>query len=142
MQKVGQEFGATTGRKRRCGWLDIVLVRQAIRISGVTDLAITKLDVLTGLDKIKICVGYKTPAGDYTHTVPADIRVLSGCQPMYEEFPGWKEDIAPARKMDELPANARKYLSRLEELAQARISLVSVGSGREETISLKDPFRD
>ncbi len=142
MQKVGQEFGATTGRKRRCGWLDIVLVRQAIRISGVTDLAITKLDVLTGLDKIKICVGYKTPAGDYTHAVPADIRVLSGCQPVYEEFPGWKEDIAHARKMNELPSNARKYLNRLEELAQARISLVSVGSGREETISLKDPFRD
>ncbi|HDQ04591.1 MAG TPA: adenylosuccinate synthase [Deltaproteobacteria bacterium] len=142
MQKVGQEFGATTGRKRRCGWLDIVLVRQAIRISGVTDLAITKLDVLTGLDKIKICVGYKTPAIDYTHTVPADIRVLSGCQPLYEEFPGWKEDISLARKMDELPPNARKYLNRLEELAQARISLVSVGSGREETISLNDPFRD
>lgn len=142
MQKVGQEFGATTGRKRRCGWLDVVLVRQAIRISGVTDLAITKLDVLTGLDKIKICVGYKTPAGDYTHTVPADIRVLSGCQPVYEEFPGWKEDISPARKMDELPSSARKYLNRLEELAQARIALVSVGSGREETISLKDPFRD
>jgi adenylosuccinate synthase len=142
MQKVGQEFGATTGRKRRCGWLDIVLVRQAIRISGVTDLAITKLDVMTGLDKIKICVGYKTPAGDYTHTVPADIRVLSGCQPVYEEFSGWKEDISPARKMDELPINARKYLNRLEELAQARISLVSVGSGREETILLKDPFCD
>ncbi|MBN1474335.1 MAG: adenylosuccinate synthase [Syntrophaceae bacterium] len=142
MQKVGQEFGATTGRKRRCGWLDIVLVRQAIRISGVTDLAITKLDVLTGLDKIKICVGYKTPAGDYTHAVPADIRILSQCQPVYEEFPGWKEDISPARKMDELPPNARKYLNRLEELAQARISLVSVGSGREETISLRDPFRD
>jgi adenylosuccinate synthase len=142
MQKVGQEFGATTGRKRRCGWLDIVLVRQAIRISGVTDLAITKLDVLTGLDKIKICVGYKTPAGDYTHTVPADIRILSHCQPVYEEFSGWKEDIGPARKMDELPSNARKYLSRLEELAQARISLVSVGSGREETISLRDPFHD
>lgn len=142
MQKVGQEFGATTGRKRRCGWLDIVLVRQAIRISGVADLAITKLDVLTGLDKIKICVGYKTPAGDYTHTVPADIRVLSGCWPVYEEFSGWKEDISPARKMEELPANARKYLNRLEELAQVRISLVSVGSGREETISLRDPFRD
>ena len=142
MQKVGQEFGATTGRKRRCGWLDIVLVRQAIRISGVTDLAITKLDVLTGLDKIKICVGYKTPAGDYTHAVPADIRILSGCRPVYEEFPGWKEDISPARKMDELPLSARKYLNRLEELVQAKISLVSVGSGREETISLKDPFRD
>jgi len=142
MQKVGQEFGATTGRKRRCGWLDIVLVRQAIRISGVTDLAITKLDVLTGLDKIKICVGYKTPEGDYTHAVPANMRVLSQCQPVYEEFAGWKGEILYARKMQELPVNARKYLNRLEELAGARISLVSVGSGREETISLQDPFRD
>jgi adenylosuccinate synthase len=142
MQKVGQEFGATTGRKRRCGWLDIVLVRQAVRISGVTDLAITKLDVLTGLDKIKICVGYKTSVGNYTHAVPANMRVLSQCQPVYEEFAGWKEDILHARRMQELPVSARKYLNRLEELVEARISLVSVGSGREETISLQDPFRD
>ena len=140
MQQVGQEFGATTGRKRRCGWLDMVLVRQAVRVSGITALAITKLDVLTGLDKLKICVGYKSTAGTFTHAVPASMRVLSECQPVYEEFDGWKEDILYAREMSELPANARKYLKRLEELAEAKITLVSVGAGREETIVLEDPF--
>jgi adenylosuccinate synthase len=140
MQQVGQEFGATTGRKRRCGWLDIVLVRQAVRVSGINALAITKLDVLSGLDKLKICVGYKSAAGTFTHAVPASMRVLSDCQPVYEEFDGWKEDILYAREMGELPANARKYLRRLEELAEAKITLISVGAGREETIVLEDPF--
>lgn len=140
MQQVGQEFGATTGRKRRCGWLDIVLVRQAVRVSGINALAITKLDVLSGLDKLKICVGYKSAEGTFTHAVPASMRVLSDCQPVYEEFDGWKEDILYAREMSELPANARKYLKRLEELAEAKIMLVSVGAGREETIVLEDPF--
>jgi adenylosuccinate synthase len=140
MQQVGQEFGATTGRKRRCGWLDIVLVRQAVRVSGINALAITKLDVLSGLDKLKICVGYKSTAGTFTHAVPASMRVLSECQPVYEEFDGWKDDILYAREMNELPVNARKYLKRLEELAEAKITLVSVGAGREETIVLEDPF--
>jgi adenylosuccinate synthase len=140
MQQVGQEFGATTGRKRRCGWLDMVLVRHAVRVSGINALAITKLDVLTGLDKLKICVGYKSAAGDFTHAAPASIKVLSECQPVYEEFDGWKEDILYAKEMNELPANARKYLKRLEELAEAKITLVSVGAGREETIVLEDPF--
>lgn len=142
MQKVGQEFGATTGRKRRCGWLDIVLVRQAVRVSGINALAITKLDVLTGLDKIKICVGYKSENGKYTHAVPANMRILSQCQPIYEEFDGWRENILHAKKFEDLPVNAQKYLRRLEELAEANVILVSVGSGREETISLQDPFRN
>jgi len=140
MQQVGQEFGATTGRKRRCGWLDIVLVRQAVRVSGIGALAITKLDVLTGLDKLKICVGYNHDSGQFTHSAPASIKVLSECQPVYEEFDGWKENILDAREMSELPVNARKYLKRLEELAEAKIILVSVGPGREETIILEDPF--
>jgi adenylosuccinate synthase len=140
MQQVGQEFGATTGRKRRCGWLDMVLVRQAVRVSGIGALAITKLDVLTGLDKLKICVGYKYANDQFTHAAPASIRILSQCQPVYEEFDGWKEDILYARDMNELPVNARKYLRRLEELAEAKIVLVSVGAGREETIILEDPF--
>ncbi len=140
MQQVGQEFGATTGRKRRCGWLDMVLVRQAVRVSGITALAITKLDVLTGLEKLKICVGYKSANGEFTHAAPASIKMLAECQPVYEEFDGWKEDILYAREMSELPANARKYLKRLEELAEAKIILVSVGPGREETIVLEDPF--
>jgi len=142
MQKVGQEFGATTGRKRRCGWLDIVLVRQAARVSGITALAITKLDVLTGLDKIKICVGYKSDQGEFTEAVPYNMNTLSKCKPLYEEFDGWKENISRAKKMGDLPANAQKYLQRLEELSGVNIILVSVGSGRGETITLKDPFRN
>jgi adenylosuccinate synthase len=142
IQKIGQEFGATTGRPRRCGWLDIVLVRQAVRTSGITGLAITKLDVLTGLDKIKICVGYKSKSGEFTHAVPASTGLLVQCRPVYEEFDGWQEDIARARSITELPANACKYLQRLEELAGARINLVSVGAGREETIMVEYPFRD
>ncbi|MCE5211030.1 MAG: adenylosuccinate synthase [Deltaproteobacteria bacterium] len=140
IQQVGQEFGATTGRKRRCGWLDMVLVRQAVRVSGIGALAITKLDVLTGLDKLKICVGYKCAGGEFTHAAPASIQTLSECRPIYEEFDGWKEDILQAREMKELPVNARKYLKRLEELAEAKIILTSVGPGREETIVLEDPF--
>ena len=140
MQQVGQEFGATTGRKRRCGWLDMVLVRQAVRVSGISALAVTKLDVLTGLDKLKICVGYKSPSGDYTHAAPASLKALAACEPVYEEFDGWKEEILYAKEMNELPANARKYLKRLEELAEAKIILASVGPGREDTIILEDPF--
>ena len=140
MQSVGQEFGATTGRKRRCGWLDMVLVRQAVRVSGITALAITKLDVLTGLNKLKICVGYKSASGEFSYATPSSMRVLSECQPIYEEYDGWKENILDAREISELPVNARKYLKRLEELAEAKIVLVSVGAGREETIMLEDPF--
>ena len=142
MQQIGQEFGSTTGRKRRCGWLDAVVVRQAVRNSGINTLAVTKLDVLTGLDRIKICVGYKSEVGDYSRAVPANMRILSQCRPVYEEFDGWKDHILKARKFAELPVNAQKYLRRLEELTGASIILVSVGSGREETISLQDPFLD
>jgi adenylosuccinate synthase len=140
IQKVGQEFGATTGRPRRCGWLDMVLVRQAVRNSGISALAITKLDVLTGLDKLKICVGYKSTNGEYTKAAPTSLRELAQCQLVYEEHEGWKECILDARRIEELPVNAQKYLKRLEELAGARIILVSVGAGREETIIVKDPF--
>lgn len=142
IQKAGQEFGATTGRPRRCGWLDMVLVRQAVRTSGISALAITKMDVLTGLAKIKICVGYKSASGDFTHAVPANTDLLTACQPVYEELAGWTEDILQARDIEELPPNARKYLQRLKELAGTNIILVSVGAGREETIILKDPFRN
>ncbi|HRS82938.1 MAG TPA: adenylosuccinate synthase [Smithellaceae bacterium] len=140
LQKVGQEFGATTGRKRRCGWLDMVLVRQAVRVSGISTLAITKLDVLTGLPKIKICVGYKTAEGECRVAVPASLKRFSTCEPMYEEFDGWTENIASAQSIGELPANAQKYLRRLKELSGAGIALVSVGAGREETIQLENPF--
>ena len=142
LQKVGQEFGATTGRKRRCGWLDMVLVRQAVRVSGISTLAITKLDVLTGLPKIKICVGYKTAGGECREAVPASLKMFSTCEPIYEEFDGWTEDIASAQNINELPVNARKYIQRLKELSGAGIALVSVGAGREETIQLENPFEN
>jgi len=142
LQKVGQEFGATTGRKRRCGWLDMVLVRQAVRVSGIASLAITKLDVLTGLDKLKICVGYKSAQGEFTEAAPASMKVFSECVPVYEELDGWKEDIAGAQKISDLPANAQKYLARLKELSGADLALVSVGAGREETIQMGNPFEN
>jgi adenylosuccinate synthase len=140
IQTVGREFGATTGRKRRCGWLDIVLVRHSIRVSGITGLAVTKLDVLTGLEKVKICVGYKTENGDVTDAVPSNMKTLSRCQPIYEEMDGWTEDIGNARDISELPRNARRYIERLESLTDSRLVLVSVGPGRNETIILKNPF--
>jgi adenylosuccinate synthase len=143
LQKVGQEFGATTGRKRRCGWLDMVIVRQSVRVSGVTGIALTKLDVLTGLDKLKICIGYRTSKGDlYTESIPSNPNHLADCQPLYEQLDGWSEDISKARYLEELPKNTRRYLERLEILADTKLYLVSVGPGREETIILKNPFSD
>lgn len=141
LQKNGQEFGATTGRPRRCGWLDMVLVRQAIRVSGITGLAITKLDVLTGLDNIKICTGYQTDAGQFTDAVPSSLKAFSSGVPIYEEFEGWQENIATARTIGQLPLNARKYLNRLSELASVKLTLVSVGAGRDETIQMENPFK-
>lgn len=142
MQKTGREFGATTGRKRRCGWLDMVLIKQSVRVSGITGLAITKLDVLTGIDKLKICVGYKTKTDYYTESVPANLRIFAQCEPIYEEIKGWHEDISGARTLEDLPQNARQYLERIEVLSGVKLLLISVGPGREETIVLKNPFRD
>ncbi|HOD27957.1 MAG TPA: adenylosuccinate synthase [Syntrophales bacterium] len=141
IQQVGQEFGATTGRKRRCGWLDMVLVRHSVRISGITGLALTKLDVLTGIDPLKICVGYRTPEGEvFSETMPAHLSVLGRCEPIYEELPGWTENIGDARVIGELPKNTRKYIERLEALADTKLVMVSVGAGRNETIITRNPF--
>jgi len=141
MQTVGKEFGATTGRRRRCGWLDMVLIRHSVRVSGITGLALTKLDVLTGLDKLKICVGYRLGnGGEFVDSMPSNIHDLAKCQPIYEEMEGWTEDIGQARRIEELPRNARRYLERLETLADTNLVLVSVGAGRNETIIIKNPF--
>jgi adenylosuccinate synthase len=141
IQDVGKEFGATTGRKRRCGWLDMVLVRHAIMVSGITGIALTKLDVLTGIDKLKICVGYRSAQGEViSDAIPANLQILSNCEPIYEELDGWTEDISQARSIEELPKNVRKYLERIETLADTRLVLVSVGAARNETIVLKNPF--
>jgi adenylosuccinate synthase len=142
LQQVGQEFGATTGRKRRCGWLDIVLIRHAVRVSGITGIALTKLDVLTGIEKLKICVGYRTEQEEFTEAVPANLRILNRCRPVYEELDGWSEDIRGIRKITDLPRNTRRYIERLEELVRVRMALVSVGPDRAETIVTNDPFAD
>ena len=140
IQTRGCEFGATTGRKRRCGWLDMVLIRQSVRVSGISGLAITKLDVLAGLKTLKICTGYQVGDQTFTDAVPASLRVMAQCKPVYEELDGWTEDISKAQDMKELPANARKYLDRIAELSGVPLYLVSVGAGRHETIVLKNPF--
>jgi adenylosuccinate synthase len=140
IQKVGKEFGATTGRKRRCGWLDMVLVRHSVRVSGITGIALTKLDVLTGIDKLKICVGYRTDDEEFTEHVPPNLKVLSHCKPVYEEVDGWKEDITSCRTPEELPESAKRYIQRLEEIAGVPVILISVGAGRDETIIKKSPF--
>ncbi len=140
IQKVGKEFGATTGRKRRCGWLDMVLVKQSVRVSGITGIAITKLDVLTGIDRLKICAGYKTDDGVFTEHVPSNLKVFKNCRPIYEEFDGWADDITKLRNFEELPVAAKRYIQRLEELAGVPVILISVGAGRNETIIRKSPF--
>ncbi|NPU86414.1 MAG: adenylosuccinate synthase [Syntrophaceae bacterium] len=140
IQREGHEYGATTGRKRRCGWLDMVLVRQSVRVSGITGLAVTKLDVLTGIEKLKICVGYRTGEGVFSDAVPANPRVLARCEAVYEEMDGWTEDIRNAREIQDLPKNARKYLEQIEALSDTKLVLVSVGAARNETIILKNPF--
>ncbi len=139
MQERGCEFGATTGRRRRCGWLDLVAVKDAARLNGLTSLSVTKLDVLTGLKTLKIGVAYELD-GKKVESMPASLKKLSRCVPVYEELPGWQEDIASARKWNDLPAAARNYLKRIEEVVEVPFSIVSVGPGREESIILKDPF--
>lgn len=140
LQQIGQEFGATTGRKRRCGWLDMVLIRHAVRVSGINGIALTKLDVLTGIEKLKVCTGYRTENEEFTESVPANMHTLARCRPVYEELNGWNESIRQAKQIEDLPSNTRRYIERLEELAGVRMVLVSVGPDRDETINLVDPF--
>ncbi len=139
IQEVGVEFGATTGRRRRCGWLDTVIVINAARLSGLTGLVITKLDVLGGLDTLKICVSYEYHGKRMEH-FPASLTVLGECQPIYEEVEGWQEDISGVKELADLPENARNYLKRIEALTETPIEIVSVGPGRDQTIVLKNRF--
>jgi adenylosuccinate synthase len=139
IQEKGVEFGATTGRKRRCGWLDTVILRNAVRLNGLTGLAITKLDVLGGLEELKICTGYEYQGQLMTH-FPVSLKVLAECQPVYEMLPGWTEDISDIRDFESLPGNTIAYLKRIEQLVETPVQIVSVGPGREETIILKNPF--
>ena len=129
----GHEYGVTTGRSRRCGWLDLVIVKSAVRVSGLTSLAVTKIDTLAGLDKLKICVGYKFN-GEIIDYFPASLEDLAKCEPVYEEFDGWDDSVADARSYDEIPENAKKYLERISEFTGTRISIVSVGPKRDQTM--------
>ncbi|CCO08353.1 adenylosuccinate synthase [Desulforamulus hydrothermalis] len=139
IRRKGNEFGTTTGRPRRCGWFDAVIVRYAARISGLDSLAITKLDVLSGLPVIKLCSGYRYK-GEIIREFPASLKELAKCEPVYEEFPGWQEDISRVTRYQDLPDNAKRYLERIVELTEVKIALISVGVKRNQTIIIEDLF--
>ena len=133
IRSIGHEFGATTGRPRRCGWLDIVILRLAARINGLSSMAVTRVDILDELEEIKICTHYRYNGEDLMH-FPSDLKVLAKCEPVYEVFKGWQAPTNGIRSWAELPENARIYLNRIKELTRTPISIVSVGPDREETI--------
>jgi adenylosuccinate synthase len=133
LRETGQEFGASTGRPRRCGWYDAVVVRYSARINGLDAIALTKLDVLDGLPEVRLCTGYRTPAGLVTE-FPADLRVLAVAEPVYETMPGWSRPTKGARRVDDLPDEAKRYVARLEAVSGVRCGLISTGSDRNETI--------
>ena len=137
MRETGREYGTVTGRPRRCGWLDAFMLRYSARLNSLDYLAITRLDILDGLPKIKMCVGYKYQ-GEVLKRIPASLNVLAQVEPIYEEFEGWLTDISSIRKYEDLPANAKKYLERLSEVAGVELGIVSVGPNREQTIVLKE----
>jgi adenylosuccinate synthase len=139
LREQGGEFGATTGRPRRCGWFDAVVVKHSARINGLTDLALTKLDVLSGLKKIKICTAYKYK-GKLMREFPASVKVLGECVPVYEEVKGWEEDISMIKDLSDLPPNAQKYLKLLEQLVDVEICMISLGNKRSQSLMLQNPF--
>jgi adenylosuccinate synthase len=135
LRKIGVEYGTTTGRERRCGWFDAVVARYAARLNGITDLVVTKLDVLSGLDRVPICVAYEVD-GAIVDTMPMTQTAFHHAKPVYEELDGWWEDISKCRTVEELPDNARRYIERIEQLTGTRVSVVGVGPGREENVIL------
>lgn len=139
IQTTGSEFGATTGRKRRCGWLDMVVLKNAVRLNSLTGLAITKLDVLDDLDEIKICTSYEYQ-GKTIENFPPEIKILEQCTPVYESHPGWKQNTSGITDYNNLPENAKSYLDRVVELSKVSIKIVSVGPGREATIIKENIF--
>ncbi|MDN5348526.1 MAG: adenylosuccinate synthase [Clostridia bacterium] len=135
LRERGGEFGTTTGRPRRCGWLDVVILRHAVRVNGLTGLALTKLDVLSGLERVRICTAYEY-GEQRISDFPPSLKVLAGCRPVYEELPGWQEDIGGARTLDDLPPACRAYVRRVEELVGVPVVLIAVGPRRDQTISI------
>ena len=139
LREAGGEYGATTGRPRRCGWLDLPGLRYAARVNGVDGWALTKLDVLDELETIRICVGY-TIDGEETNGLPIIVDRFADCQPVYEELPGWQASTVGITRYEKLPANARDYLQRIEELAGIPVDIISTGPDREQTIVKRHPF--
>jgi len=139
IREVGREYGTTTGRPRRVGWFDSVVVRHARRVSGITDLSLNSIDVLTGLETVKICVAYKY-RGETINEFPASLKQLSECEPVYEELPGWTEDITGVKDLNELPVNARHYVERVSQLVGIPLSVFSVGPDRNQTNIVRNVF--
>ncbi|MDP4154595.1 MAG: adenylosuccinate synthase, partial [Bacillota bacterium] len=140
IREVGREYGTVTGRPRRIGWYDSVVVRHARRVSGITDLSLNSIDVLTGLETVKICTAYRYD-GQLIDEYPANLNILKKCEPVYEELPGWTEDITSCKSLDELPANARHYVERVSQLTGIPLSTFSVGPAREQTNIVSNPWR-
>ena len=139
IRERGGEYGATTGRPRRCGWFDAVVVNHSIRVNGTREMVITKLDVLNDFDTIKICVGYRENGKIFYH-VPSNLEILKHSEPIYEELKGWKSEIKGVRNFKDLPRYAQRYLKRIQKLISAKITMISVGSERDETVEVKNPF--
>ena len=140
LASVGHEFGTVTGRARRCGWFDAALLKRSVQINGVSGMCLTKLDVLDGLESLKLCTGYKLN-GKTVDIFPVGAEEAAACEPIYEEMPGWSETTVGAKSLDALPANARAYIQRIEELVGVPIDMISTGPDREETIVLRHPFK-
>ncbi|OCA82200.1 adenylosuccinate synthase [Bacillus sp. FJAT-27225] len=140
IREVGREYGTTTGRPRRVGWFDSVVVRHARRVSGITDLSLNSIDVLSGLETVKICSAYRYK-GEIIEEFPASLKVLAECEPVYEELPGWTEDITGCKNLGDLPENARHYLERLSQLTGIPLSIFSVGPDRSQTNVVRSPWR-
>jgi adenylosuccinate synthase len=139
MRTVGAEYGATTGRARRCGWFDVVMVQQAAWLNGFTSLSLTKLDVLDRYEHLKVCVAYEYKGKSFEH-MPDDLDVLTNCQPRYIELTGWQESTVGVTRYEELPDRARAYIEELAQRLSLPVSIISTGSGREQSIMLRDPF--
>ncbi|MYL20660.1 adenylosuccinate synthase [Halobacillus litoralis] len=141
IREVGREYGTTTGRPRRVGWFDSVVVRHARRVSGITDLSLNSIDVLTGIETLKICTAYKYK-GEVIEEFPASLKVLAECEPVYEEMPGWTEDITGVKNLSELPANARHYIERVSQLTGIPLSVFSVGPDRSQTNVVRSVYSE
>ena len=136
----GNEYGSVTGRPRRCGWFDAAALKRAVQLNGLSGICITKLDVLDGLDVVRVAVGYKVAGGETRDILPVGAEALSICEPIYEEHAGWKESTVGIKSFDKLPRNAQSYLKRLEQLVEAPVAIISTGPDREETIVQRHPF--